>query len=187
MTFFQTPSSLTYRLCGSAWEHESKASSFNLNIKSCRLKFNPVLTPRLIISIKTLNSAHPRRFYDTTNRQYHQRLQPRVSLMVQQLRKLADNLIRTADVYVSLRSEPRPLDGMALLGLGPSQRPFEDGPCLFRPFRPRPLHLLPPLRASGATTDWHLGGVVGAKPPRSSPIRPPPGGLEAGWEVLASP
>jgi hypothetical protein len=44
----------------------------------------------------------------------------------------------------------------------------------------------PAQRARGATTDRHLE-VVGAEPPRSSPIRPPPGGLEAGWEVLAAP
>jgi hypothetical protein len=45
-----------------------------------------------------------------------------------------------------------------------------------------------PVRAREATTDRHLG-VVGAKPPRSTPIRPPLAlrGLEAGWEVLTAP
>jgi hypothetical protein len=41
-------------------------------------------------------------------------------------------------------------------------------------------------RPGSPTPSEHLE-VVGAKPPRSSPIRPPPGGLGAGWEVFAAP
>ena len=49
----QTPSSLTNRLCRSAWEHESEASPFDLNMKSYRLIFTPHSKPRSIISVKT--------------------------------------------------------------------------------------------------------------------------------------
>ena len=45
-------------LCSSGSEQESEASSFNLNIKTCRLNFTPYSKPRSIVSIKPLNWPH---------------------------------------------------------------------------------------------------------------------------------
>ena len=66
--FFRTPCWFTNSLWGSAWEHESEASSFNLKIKSCRLALTPHSKPRSIISVKTpIHSQNSSTFVPRTN------------------------------------------------------------------------------------------------------------------------
>ena len=66
--FFRTPCWFTNSLWGSAWEHESEASSFNLKIKSCRLALTPHSKPRSIISVKTpIHSQNSSTFVPGTN------------------------------------------------------------------------------------------------------------------------